>query len=211
MKKTLIHIFQYKFTNHDYYNREYAELEKKFKIKVIVQDLSKIFYPNLNYIKAKNFKNSIRFKSLNEWVESLKKYEKKKNVFIVNELGFDTFKSLIIHYYLKKSNLKILMDMNSGVVDPADYSKDLNFKIVYIKIKKVLVNPYSLFYFLKKRFLSTLFFLLKFDKISILTAGDRHTNLPFRSESKKIVEVHSRDYSNYLNYKKKIKKKRISQ
>ena len=44
---------------------------KKVKIKVIVQDLSKIFYPNLNYIKAKNFKNSIRFKSLNEWVESL--------------------------------------------------------------------------------------------------------------------------------------------
>ena len=100
------------------------------------------------------------------------------------------------------------MDMNSGVVDPADYSKDLNFQIVYIKIKKVLVNPYSLFYFLKKRFLSILFCLLKFDKISILTAGDSHTNLPFRSESKKIVEVHSRDYSNYLNYKKKNQKKK---
>ena len=106
MKKILIHLFPYKFINHDYRIREFAELEKKFKTKVIIHDLSNIFYPNLNHIKAKEVKNSIKFKSLNKWIKIFKKL-KKKNVVVLNELNFDSFKSLVIHYFLKKSNILI--------------------------------------------------------------------------------------------------------
>ena len=76
MKKILIHLFPYKFISHDYKIREFAELEKKFKRKVIVHDLSKIFYPKLNYIKAKNFRKSIKFKSINQWVKTLSRLKK---------------------------------------------------------------------------------------------------------------------------------------
>jgi hypothetical protein len=211
LKKTLIHIFQYKFTNHDFKSREYDELEKKFKIKVIVHDLSKIFYSDLTHIKAKNFKNSIKFTSLSKWLKTLDKL-KKKNVTIVNELSFDSFKSLIIHYYLKKSNIPMIMDINAGVIDASDFStKKLSLQIIWIKIKKIFNNINLLLYFLKKKFLNILFFFIKFKKISIVLAGVRYTNLPFRSKNKKIIRVHSRDYSNFLIYKKinKIKKKPI--
>ena len=75
--KTLIHLFPYKFINHDYKIREFSELEKKFKIKVIIHDLSKIFYPNSNHVKAKDFKNSIKFKSLSKWIKTLNRLKKK--------------------------------------------------------------------------------------------------------------------------------------
>ena len=202
MKKTLIHLFQNKFTDHDFYNREYAQLEKNFNVQVVIQDLSKIFYPKINHIKTKNFKNSVRFNSLKQFIQSLKKYKKKKNVVIVNELGFDSFKSLIIHYYLKKLNFKMIIDSNVGVIDPVDYSKNLSFEIILIKFFNVLKNPYRLIYFLKKKFLNILFYFIKFDKILLLTADDSNINVPFNFNSKDIIKVHSRDYSNYLNCKK---------
>ncbi len=211
MKKTIIHIFQYKFTNHDYKSREYAELEKKFKTKVIIHDLSKIFYSDISHIKAKNFKNSIKFSSLQKWLKILNKFKKKKNVTIVNELGFDTFKSLIIHYYIKKSRIPMIVDINAGVIDEAEFfSKNLNFAKIWIKVKKVYDNVNLLSYFLKKKFLNILFFFIKFNKIIILLAGADRVVLPFRYKNNKIIKVHSRDYSNYLNYKKtnKIKKKK---
>ncbi len=121
MKKKLIHLFQYKFTDHDYKNREYRELEKNCDINVSVHDLSRIFFPNLNYIKARSLKNSKKFKSIKSWIKSLNVLKKSKNVFIVNELGHDTFKSLIIHYYLKKSGLPILIDWNIGVAADTDF------------------------------------------------------------------------------------------
>ena len=55
MKKTIIHLYPYKFINHDYKLREFAELKKRFNTKIVIHDLSKIFYPNLDYVKAKNF------------------------------------------------------------------------------------------------------------------------------------------------------------
>ena len=203
MKKILIHIFQYKFTNHDYKSREYAALEKKFKTKVIIHDLSKIFYSNLSHIKTKNFKDSIKFASIQKWLKVLDKFKKRKNVTIVNELGRDSFKSLIIHYYLKRSNIPMIVDINVGVVDEAEFfSKNLNFKKIWMKIKKIYNNVNLLSYFLKKKFLNILFLFIKFERITILLAGNESVDLPFRYKNKKIIPVHSRDYSNYLNYKK---------
>ena len=211
MKKKLIHLFQYKFTDHDYKNREYRELEKNCDINVSVHDLSRIFFPNLNYIKARSLKNSKKFKSIKSWIKSLNVLKKSKNVFIVNELGHDTFKSLIIHYYLKKSGLPILIDWNIGVVEDTDFKfNKLNLSNFFIKLKRILKNNYLLFYFLKKKFLNSLFLFLKFEKVIVLQSGSSYTHLPFRFESKKIVKVHSRDYSNYLinyNKKKKVTKK----
>ena len=81
MKKTIIHLYPYKFVNHDYKLREFAELKKKFNTKIIIHDLSKIFYPNLDYVKAKSFNGSLKFKSLKEWKKNLDKLKKKIQLF----------------------------------------------------------------------------------------------------------------------------------
>lgn len=203
MKKTIIHLHPYKFINHDYQIREYSELEKKFKINVIIHDLSKIFYPNLNYVKAKNYKKSIKFKSLTSWIKVLKSL-KNKNVVFVNELNYDSFKSLIVHYFLLKSKFQICLDMNSGVIDESAFFKN-NFNLRNIKIKflRVLKNPYLLIFFLKKKILKFLFLLIKFDKISVFLTANENEKVNIKIKKKKIIRVHSRDYSNYLNYKKK--------
>ena len=129
MKKTLLHLFQNKFTDHDYNNREYGELEKKFKTKVIVHDLSKIFHSDLSHVKVKRFKKTIKFDSLYKWIKTLDKLKKKKNVTVINELGYDSFKSLIIFYFLKKSNIPMIIDRNIGVVDEAEFfTENLNLE-----------------------------------------------------------------------------------
>ncbi|MDC1124524.1 hypothetical protein OAS82_01025 [Pelagibacteraceae bacterium] len=204
MKKKLIHLFQYKFTNHDYESREYHDLEKKFKIKVLVHDLSKIFFPNFVYIKAKSLKRSKKFKSLKNWLKSLDKLKKTKNAVIVNELGYDSFKSLIIHYYLKKSNLPMFVDTNIGVVSEKDFNMfRINANTILDKFKRILSNNYLLLYFLKTKLLKLFFFFIKFKKVMMLKSGSNSIDLPFRYNEKKIIKVHSRDYSNSLIYNKK--------
>jgi len=53
-----------------------------------------------------------------------------------------------------------------------------------------------------------LFSFIKFNKITIFLAGNNNKGLPlfyssYRAQNKKIVKIHSRDYSNFINYKKK--------
>ena len=140
MKKILIHLSHYKFTDHDYNNREYGELEKKFKIKVVIHDLSKIFHSDLSHVKVKTFKNAVKFNSLHKWLKTLDKL-KKKNVTIINELGTASFKSLIINYFLKKSNIPIIIDRNVGVVDVSEFfTEKLSLEKIWIKVKKVCKN-----------------------------------------------------------------------
>jgi hypothetical protein len=207
MKKTLLHLFQNKFTDHDYNNREYGELEKKFKTKVIVHDLSKIFHSDLSHVKVKRFKKTIKFDSLYKWIKTLDKLKKKKNVTVINELGYDSFKSLIIFYFLKKSNIPMIIDRNIGVVDEAEFfTENLNLEKIWIKIKKVFRNYTLLTFFLKKKFLNVLYLFIKYKKITVLWAGRYNRivmNLPFKTKQIKIVKVHSRDYSQFL-YRKKI-------
>ena len=203
MKKKLIHLFPYKFLNHDYRIREYAELEKKFKTKVVVHDLSKVLYPQLDHIKAKSFKNSLKFKSLGDWLKTLNGLKNQK-VTIVNELSCDSFKSLIIHYYLKKSKLPVSFDIISGVIDEYYFfSNNLNFRNIKIKLERIIKNPTLFFYFLKKQILRIPFLLIKFDKVFIFLCGNQKENFPFRAKEKNILNCHSRDYSNFLNFKKK--------
>ena len=46
--------------------------------------------------EGKKFKKTIKFDSLYKWIKTLDKLKKKKNVTLINELGYDSFKSLII-------------------------------------------------------------------------------------------------------------------
>ena len=106
----------------------------------------------------------------------------------------------------------MIMDLNAGVIDVSDLStKKLSLQIIWIKIKKIFNNINLLLNFVKKKFLNILFFFIEFKKISIILSGAHNANLPFRSKNKKIIKLHSRDYSNFLLYKKikKIKKKPI--
>lgn len=207
MKKILIHLFPFKFIEHDYKIREFAELEKKFKVTVVIHDLSEVLFPKSGFIKAKNFKNSIKFKSLGEWIKYLDKL-KKKNVVFLNELNLDSFKSLIIHYYLKKNNFTVFLNSSPGTPDDSYFfSKNLNFEVIKIKFIRVCKNPYLLFYFFKKKLLTYILSFFVFNKIILFIVGDRSKNLPlfhsfYRAKNKKIVRIHFRDYSNFLNHKK---------
>lgn len=210
MIKKIIHLFPYKFIDHDYQIREYAELEKKFKTEVIIHDLSKIFYPNLDYIEAKSFKKSIKFNSLADWLKTLDSL-KKQNVSIVSELSCDSIKSLIIHYYLKKSKLPVSFDTIAGVIDEADFfSNNLSFEKIIIKFIRVIKNPILLFHYIKKKILRILFQLIKFDKIFIFLCGGQIKDFPFRAQERNIIQCHSRDYSNslILEEKKLIRKEK---
>lgn len=211
MKKTLIHIFKTKFTEYDYFYRGYGDLEKKYNIKVIINDLSSIFFPRNNPVKAKGFKNSIKFDSIKEWSKYLGKYKKRKNVFLVNDAGADTFLSLILNYYIKKLKLPVVIDMTIGVVNNNNIN-DINFQYkIFYRIIRFLKNPYRIIFFFKKKILAILFFFIKFKKIIILKDHKNFFNLPYRSVNKKIIQINSKDYSLFLNYKKKnnIKKKPI--
>ena len=65
---------------------------------MFAHDLSRIF-SNLNYIKARSLKtHSSNQEKLDQILECIKK---SKNVFIVNELGHDTFKFLITNIIFK--------------------------------------------------------------------------------------------------------------
>ncbi len=206
MKKKIIHIFQNRFTIYDLKNREYIDLEKRFKIKFIIHDLAEIYFPKFKFY-AKSFKGSKKFKSLNVWKKKISQYSKKKNVVVINELGFNSFKSFLINLFLQKTNLPIIFDCNIGVVDRSDFDRSFDLKKTKLRILNILKNPFRLLIFIQSYFVKFLNYYVKFNKVIVLSAG-KHVSIPFRYEYKKALKVHSRDYSNYLNLRKKIKFKK---
>ncbi len=182
------------------------DLEKRFKIKFIIQDLSNIFFPKFKF-SSKSLKDSKKFKSLKNWKKSFTQLSKKKNIVVINELGFLYFKSFLINLFLQKTNLPIIFDCNIGVVDRSDFDKSFDLKKFKYRILNIIKNPYRLFFFIKSKFLNFLNYYIKFDKVIVLSAG-KHVHLPFRYKHKEAFKIHSKDYSNYLNYQKKIKFKK---
>ena len=84
-----------------------------------------------------------------------------------------------------------------------------NLKSYIYKYKKIFTNPFLIYYYSKIYLVTFLNSLIIFKHLFILQSGSFSDYVVLRSKKKTIVDFHARDYSNYLNIKKNIKKKNI--
>ena len=97
MKKTLLILHPYKFTEFKYYQYELAYLEKE-NYDVVIHDMSSIS-SNKEYEKVwktKKEKKAIIFPSLLSWIYAFNKIKKRKNILIYDflhygEINFQVF------------------------------------------------------------------------------------------------------------------------
>ena len=118
MKKTLLILHPYKFTEFIYYQYELSYLEKK-NYKVIIHDMSCVS-SNKEYDKVwktKKEKKAIKFPSLLSWIYAFNKIRKRKNILIYNFLHYGevNFQLFIVELFLMFSQHPILKPFISGV------------------------------------------------------------------------------------------------
>jgi hypothetical protein len=206
--KTLLYLGQFPFSEHHHYKFEFDLLQKNFKHKVIVHDLSSILI-NIKLIsiwKTKLYKKSKRFKSLGSWIREFKKLKKIKNLIIYDNLTLPSFKVIIIKLFLKNSGFTIIKH-DIDTMKLWESKKNYNYfieKILFHKfnIKLYLQNFKQLFF----EKINIYNFLIKYNKEFILTNKNTKKNLD--NKNKKYINIHTYDYSNSIyakkyNYKKK--------
>ena len=109
MKKKILFLCEYPFTQHNSFKMEVDYLKKK-KIDFTVIDLSQIIYGK-NFSrewKTKMEKNSIKFSSLISWLNFFLNLDTKK-IIIWNNIKAFNINSFIIELFLRFSNLKIIL------------------------------------------------------------------------------------------------------
>ena len=81
MRKKVLLLFPYRFTEFIYYKFEIFKLEKEYNLEVIIHDLSNIVTnKKLNAEwKTKLEKKTLKFSSLTSWIFYFNKIKKKKN------------------------------------------------------------------------------------------------------------------------------------
>ena len=207
-KKALLYISSYKFTKNDRYKYEFDKLESKYNLKIIIHDLSDILSKRLDaaFLGKINKKNYYKFDSLSHWLKSFKSLNRKYDLTIFNNVSRYGINSIIINFYLKQSNLPIIVSPSPQVYDPP-MQQDL--KSYIYKYKKIFTNPFLIYYYSKIYLVTFLNSLIIFKHLFILQSGSFSDYVVLRSKKKSIVDFHARDYSNYLNIKKNIKKKNI--
>ena len=202
MKKTLLVLYPYKFTEFTYYRFELFYLEKKKNFKVIIHDLSNVV-SNKKYNvvwKAKREKKAIQISSLFSWIREFNKIKKAKNVLIYDLLDYGNlnFQVFIIKLFLKFSNHSVL---KHGIEEVVSWKAKKNLKYFLNKIFEHKFNFAMYFNKIKENIFLSLIKLIKFNKIFLLV------NKKFgKFKNKKnihLVKCHSLDYSNYLLEKNK--------
>jgi len=207
-KKALLYISSYRFTKIDKYKYEFDKLESKYNLKIIIHDLSDILSKRLDsvFLGEINKKNYYKFDSISHWLKSFKYLNRKYDLTIFNNVSRYGFNSIIINFYLKQSNLPIIVSPSPQVYDPPIKQ---NLKSYIYKYKKIFTNPFLVYYYSKIYLVTFLNSLIIFKHLFILQSGSFSDYVVLRSKKKTIVDFHARDYSNYLNIKKNIKKKNI--
>lgn len=206
-KKALLYISSYRFTKIDKYKYEFDKLESKYNLKIIIHDLSDILSKRLDsvFLGEINKKNYYKFDSISHWLKSFKYLNRKYDLTIFNNVSRYGFNSIIINFYLKQSNLPIIVSPSPQVYDPPIKQ---NLKSYIYKYKKIFTNPFLVYYYSKIYLVTFLNSLIIFKHLFILQSGSFSDYVVLRSKKKTIVDFHARDYSNYLNIKKKYKEKK---
>tara|TARA_B100002051_G_C16722843_1_gene633510 strand:+ start:641 stop:1837 length:1197 start_codon:yes stop_codon:yes gene_type:complete len=206
---TIIFLYPYPFTEFDYYNYELVFLEKKNKYKIIIHDLSHILSKKkLNESwNTKIYNQSIKFKSIYDWMVQLNKAKKQNKVYIYDTIDIFSFKAFIIKLLIKFSKLPVIQHQ---LEENAIWSPKKNLKYYF---KKVIFHNFRLnvyFIAIKNFLFKKLINQIRYNKLFLMT-----NHLPENSNKKNIFfkSFHSRDYSNAiigaktssnLNSKKKI-------
>ena len=101
MRKKILLLFPYRFTEFTYYKFEISKLEKKYNLKVMIHDLSSIINnKKLNAAwKTKLEKKTLKFSSLISWFFYFNKIRKEK-IIIFNYIETKNLNTFII-FYLK--------------------------------------------------------------------------------------------------------------
>ena len=215
MKKKILILFPYPFTEFNYYKFEILNLKKKYKTKVIIHDLSKVVTSkkfNQEW-KTKVEKKTLKFTSLVRWIIKFNSI-KKENILIFNFVKTINFNSFVVNLFIRMSNLPLIfyapVDLFSSV---KPYKK--NFDFFYNRIKQHRFNLKIYFFPIKVKFFQFLLNFFKSNKAILLSNNfEKLVYNNFEGINKKNVikkNFNQYDYSNALIFKnkKKIKKKFI--
>ena len=165
MKKKVLLLFPYRFTEFNYYKFEISKLEKKFNVKVIIHDLSNIV-SNKKFNKewkTKLEKKTLKFSSLISWISCFNKIEKKK-VIIFNFLETSNINSFIINLLVRLSELPVMFySPVSPFSSIKPFKKNINFFLTRFKQHGLNLKIY--FFPIKILFFRFLINFKKFNKV----------------------------------------------
>ena len=210
VRKKILFLYPYRFTEYDYYKFEIFKLEKKYNLKVIIHDLSNIITnKKLNAIwKTKLEKKTLKFSSLISWIFYFNKIRKKK-IIIFNYVETSNLNSFIINLLVKLSKLPVMF---YEWAHPFSISKK-NINFFFSRIKEHGFNYKVYLFYLKLYFFKFLINFIKYDRIFLFSNNFYKKNYDPLSDSKKNffikIDFNSYDYSNALSIEKNKKKKFI--
>ena len=204
----LIILAPYKFTDYHYIHFELDIFEKKLKKKFEVHDLSNILNPRTRFIfKTKRHKKTKVFFSIDEWKIYFDKINKKYDkLIILNLLDLTSFKSLVIHYLIKKTKRKIIQIKSPGLPNVYLELNKNNFFVNFKKKIKLLKFKFLIYHF-KNKLIKYLIKFISFNKILYLVRGSKiNFEIELNSKKKEFINYHSHDFSRVSLYKKKKQK-----
>lgn len=195
----LLILHQYPYTKFHEYYYEIDQLKKKLNEKVEVHDFS--LFLNSIYINdafLNKREKAKRFKSIFKWLKKFKNL-KKKNLIVLNLTQNDNFYSFLINLVLKQSNIKVLKIVSRGVCSYLDDPNKSIYNNLFNKIIYSFKYPKTLIYFFKVNFFKLLFYFIHGNETLLISDKE---NIK-KNNSKKVIKIHSLDYSKFLFFKKK--------
>ena len=214
----LLLLHPYKFTEYFYKKYDLDVLENKLRARVEVHDLSNIVNPDWGEaFKGKRYKKAKVFNSISEWKSCFNKIlAEEKNLVVYNLVDIHKLNSLIIHYIIFKSNVKVLQIRSlEACFCKTNLHKKINFKLIFKVIKLTFTNISKILFYMKSKFFSKVVLFLKYKELFIIYAGKKkninpNVLYPLNAEKTIYIKNHSFDYSKFLLNKKKLNKKKTS-
>lgn len=207
VRKKILLLFPFRFTEFTYYKFEISKLEKKYNLKVIIHDLSNIINnKKLNAAwKTKLEKKTLKFSSLISWFCYFNKIRKEK-IIIFNNIATKNLNSFIINLLIKLSKLPVMLYEEENPFP----TTNKNIHWFFSKIKCHGFNYEVYLFYLKFYFFRFLDNFMKHERIYLLSNIFYKKNYDslYGSKIKKFVKIdfNSWDYSNALSIKQNKKK-----
>ena len=166
MKKKILFLFPFRFTEFTYYKFEISKLEKKYNLKVIIHDLSNIVTnKKLNAVwKTKLEEKALKFSSLISWFFYFNKIRKEK-IIIFNHIETSNLNSFIINSLIKLSKLPVIFYEEAQPF--SIFKKNVHF--FFFRIKEHGFNYKVYLFYLKLYFFGFLDNLIKYDRIYLFS------------------------------------------
>jgi len=196
----LIILYPYPFTDIDYRRLELDELHLKHRYNIVIHDLSDFIVSNSfkKEWKSDIYKKSIKFKNFYQWFLWIRIFCKSHSkIIFFNYVSDFTLSSFLIRVFLFFNKFIVIVEKNSEIL----VKKNNNYSLEYIinKIKEHKLNYLFYINFLYNIFFKKLNNFIKLKNEHILT------NIKTSSE-KKVYEINSYEYSNFLLKINKAKK-----